>query len=211
VAGYEFVLAEPADQVGVPPAVTPENASAWATPGSERIARWYMDALIRQQAPTGVVIPDWFTSAISGLSTPPTEQNLRLAWMHDRIDQRIPLETFLEMKRPEASVPKAAGKTAAGKPAVRAGARPAAAAGPTQRLYDAQALSFARFLAAAESERFIGRVLERQLQGEPRSSAFNIAKALLARPDALEKDWLTWVKTGTTPPLPKAPPPPDSP
>lgn len=196
VAGYEHVLAERADKVGEPPVETPENAVAWVPSGSERIARWYMEAFLRQKASTGVVIPDWFASAISGFAAAPAEQNRRVAWMHARLDQRIPLETFFEMKRPEAAAPKpAAGKA---RPA-----KPVAAAAPSQRLYDAQALSFARFMAATESERFIGKVLERQLQGEPRSSAFNIAKRMLPRADALEKDWLAWVKAGET--IPAAP------
>jgi len=66
----------------------------------------------------------------------------------------------------------------------------------SQRLFDAQSLSFARFLSLAESERFIGKTMERAMTGESQLYAFNIAKRLLPRPDALDTAWVEWVKAG---------------
>jgi len=193
LAGYDYVIRDWPAKPGVPRPTTPsEEATAWIEQPSERMSRWFLAAVERDQArgtpPEGRArhIPDWFESALAGLATSPSEQNRRVAWMHARIDQRVPTARFLLMARPAEAA--AGAKTGAG------GKRGASAAAITPRLFDAQALSFARFLGQREGERFLGLMIERVLLGEPQSAAFNIAKTMLSHPDVLEKEWVAWVK-----------------
>ena len=166
----ERVKAPPARQAGARPAR--DDAPPAASP-AERASRWYLRAFERRNAvgtpPPGRTrfVPDWFESALAGLATSRSEQNRRIAWMRERVDQRIAFSRFLEMSRPS---------------------------GGDARLFDAQALSFARFTCEREDERFLGRALEILLTGQPQSAAFNIAKNFLPHPDVLEKEWVAWVK-----------------
>jgi len=75
----------------------------------------------------------------------------------------------------------------------RAGAA-AAAAEDQAKLFDCEALAFARFLTAREDERFLGLWYEIVLAGKPQSEAFNIAKTMLSSPIVLEKEWVSWMK-----------------
>lgn len=207
LAGYENVLADWPERPGtVRPAAATGALAAWPEQPSERISKWFLLAFEREQGrgtpPEGRArfVPDWFESALAGLATLPAEQNRRVAWMHERMDRRIPIATFLAMARPaETDAPAGAGTTRAGAAVGRKGSAGASAGSgsPSPQLFDAQALSFARFLSQREAERFLGLMLERVLLGEPQSAAFNIAKNLLPRPDVLEKEWLAWVKEST--------------
>jgi hypothetical protein len=210
LAGYENVLADWPDPAGVPRAAAlGGSAPAWRAQAPERISRWFLFAFEREQGRgtpaegRARFVPDWFESGLAGLATHPSEQNVRLAWMHARMDQRIPMSKFLTMARP-AERP-ASGKAAASPAAAagKAGASPAAvsgkAAAPSPQLFDAQALSFAKFLGLKEHERFLGLMLEKVLVGEPQLAAFGIAKNLLPHPDVLEKEWVAWVSAGAGP------------
>ncbi len=220
-AGYPHVLRDWPRPPGGRPAALAADATAWIEQPSERMSRWYLAAFESEQGrgapPEGRArfVPDWFEAALAGLATHPSEQNQRVAWMHARMDRRIPIERFLAMSRPPdppvsagrsrsgagGARPRGSVKEASGPAGAGAGASAASSAGPgaeapTRRLYDAQALSFARFLSHKEGERFLGHFLEKVLLGEPQRSAFNIAKFLLPHPEVLEKEWLAWVKEG---------------
>lgn len=195
------------------PGVTPNS---WI---SDRVARWslegYENAKGTGRPPEGHsrLTPDWFAAAIEGLATPPTEQNRRVEWMRGHLEQHIPLARFLEMSRPAAGAGDVAGtdthpgpsppvRVRATNGAVRAPAR-RAAAGPSDELFDAQALAFAKFLVFREDERFLGLWYEFILRGEPQSAAFNTAKTMLSSSDAMEKEWLAWMKNPDQPPPPR--------
>ncbi|HTO89642.1 MAG TPA: hypothetical protein VMJ70_00800 [Candidatus Sulfotelmatobacter sp.] len=199
-AGVDYVLTDWPPRAGAPPPA-PEL--------SERAGRWYLAAFERVNAraspPPGKarLTPDWFDSAVAGLCASPVEQGRRLGLVSAHIDQHIPIDRLLAMSRPEPGPPakskgqpanaaKSGGKStpAAGKPA------PAGATGADAPFYDAEALSFARFLAMREGDRFIGWVLEPILAGEPASAGLNRAKTLFPRPDQLETAWVAWVKGG---------------
>lgn len=196
---------------------------------SDRIAGWSLEAWERAKG-TGRpaegharLTPDWFAAAIEGLATPPVEQNRRLDWMRAHLDQRIPLARLLEMARPTGEAAASGGtpgaeldahpgpsppvRVPAGNGAARApkrAAAPRAAAGPSDELFDDEALAFAKFLTVREDERFLGLWYEIVLTGQPQSAGFNIAKTMLSSPEAMEKEWLAWMKDPNAP-MPKAP------
>lgn len=193
VAGYDYVMRDwPAKPGEARPGAPAEDAATWIEQPSERISRWFLRTVEREQArgtpPEGRErhVPDWFEAALAGLATSPSEQNRRVAWMHERMDRRIPISRFLLMARPAAGAKTGTKRGATANPE------------PSPRLFDAQALSFARFLGVRESERFLGLMIERVMLGEPQVAAFNIAKTLLPHPDVLEKEWVAWVKEGAS-------------
>ena len=200
--GYEHVLADWPDRPGVARAAPRGGpGQPWEPQASERISRWFLLAFEREQGRGTPAegrarhVPDWFEIGLAGLATRPTEQNLRLAWMHARMEQRIPIARFLIMTRPTEKP--VAGKSSAARPG--AGNKGAVGAPPPPQLFDAQSLSFAKFLSMYEHERFLGLMLEKVLVGEPQLSAFGIARNFLPHPDVLEKEWVAWVKDGAKP------------
>ena len=220
--GMDYVITDWPEprKPGAPPANT------WI---SDRVAAWSLEAWERAKAtgrpPEGRtrLTPDWFAAAIAGLATPPVEQNRRLEWMRAHLDRRVPLARFLEMTRPSGEAAGAAGtsgpgldthpgpsppvRVPAGNGAARAPKRggPArATAGPSDELFDDEALAFAKFLTVREDERFLGLWYEIVLTGQPQSAGFNIAKTMLSSPDAMEREWLAWMKDPNAP-MPRAP------
>ena len=196
-AGVDYVVTDWPARPGAPPAA-PEL--------SERAGRWNLAAFERVNAkaspPPGKtrLTPDWFDSGVAGLSASPVEQARRLAWVSAHIDQHIPIDRLLAMSRPEPPAPaqpkgKSSSATKSGGKAAGGGA-PANAKAVDPQFFDAEALSFARFLAMREGDRFIGWVLEPILAGEPASAGLNRAKTLFPRPDQLEIAWVAWVKGG---------------
>jgi hypothetical protein len=171
------------------------GAATPATPAptlSERAGRWELLAFEKLNAkaspPSGKtrLVTDWFDVGLGGLCAAPAEQNRRLDFMNQHLDQRIPIEKLLAMSRPERGAPAGA----------RSKGKSAAPAVDPQELFDAEALSFSRFIAAKEGDRFVGWVLEPMLAGQPAAVGFNRAKTLFARPDQLESAWLDWIKGG---------------
>lgn len=174
------------------------NASPFRGPMplAERIGRACLRQFEREHATVAVppgrahLVPDWFEAAIGGLVLGPAEQNARMAFLRDRLDRRIPLARFFTMERPAiatAPAPAATGRARRGAGATR----PV----ETAEIFDAQSLALARFIAARETARFLGDVLEGYLRGDPETVSLNEAKNLFPRPDALEKDWVAWMKT----------------
>ncbi len=168
---------------------------AGPTPLAERAGRAYVRLYENLNAQVAVppgrqhLVPDWFEAAIGGLVLSPAQQNARSAFMRDRLDQRIPLDRLFAMARPPAS----AGPGASAGGARRRGA--AARAIVTREIFDAQSLALARFIVAREDARFLGDVLRDYLAGHAENVSLNKAQNIFPRPDALEKDWVGWMKT----------------
>jgi hypothetical protein len=191
-AEVDYVVSDWPPRSGAAPGAAPEL--------SERAGRWFLAAFERVNArgspPPGKtrLTPDWFDSGLAGLCASPVEQNKRLDLVSAHIDQHIPIGKLLDMTRPASASPASAKpKSSAAKS--KSSSATAGAIDP-QQFFDDEALSFSRFLAMREGDRFMGWMLEPVLGGEPQSAGFNRAKTLFPRTDQLESAWVSWVKGG---------------
>jgi hypothetical protein len=170
------------------------------TPLSERAGRWfthaYANANERATAPPGgKLVPDWFEVGIGGLCLPPPDQARRVDYLRSKRQGFIPLTRLFTMSRP---APPAATPAQAPKGATRS-ATPGAAQRATeqQKIFDAEAMAFLRFVVASEDERLVGVILQSYLRGQPETDAINTSKNLYSRYDLLEQSFLKWIETGT--------------
>jgi hypothetical protein len=132
-------------------------------------------------------LPDWLDEAVAGLCERPSYQRNRMVFMREHADQRIPFDEFLQMRRPAPPPLRKSGKAAS-----KAGAKPSAP--DRAAIFNAQALSLARFIAHGEEDRFIGTIVEGVLRGRTVGDVMNTSQNLHSKPDVLEKEWLAWIQ-----------------
>jgi hypothetical protein len=151
------------------------SASAGATPhGTMPISH-----------PDVAALPDWLDEAVATLCERPSLQRNRIAFMRSHLDQHIPFDEFLAMRRP---VSAALGKNG------KAASKGAKAAPDRAAIFSAQALSLARFIAHGEEGRFIGTIVEGVVRGRTVGDVLNTSQNLHSKPDVLEKEWMAWIR-----------------
>jgi hypothetical protein len=153
--------------------------------------------VVRAFHPSHPDLPDWLEEAVASLCEPPALQQRRLEFLSARLDRRIPLADLLAMSRPGAGARTRAAATP--RKAGRAGGSRSALAESAERaaLFDAEALSLARFIADREDERFVGKLVDGVISGRTVGDVLNTTRILYSKPEALEKQWLEWIQSRT--------------
>ena len=142
-------------------------------------------------------IPDWIESAVPALVVGAPDVEFVAARLTRERDKLLPLRTLLSGERPATARDSARrdesddAPRARGRGEVRRQARDEPLSGA--RLFDAQALAFAEFLADREGRPFVGRVVTAALRGAP-DEALREATLLPKDLDGLDRAWRSWLE-----------------
>jgi len=146
-------------------------------------------------------IPDWLDEAVATLCEFPALQKARLLYLHGALDAHIPLGEFFTMEHPVLKSQEelvrqareqmlAEGRTStmitiSGGPEI---------AGEQARMFYAEALSLAQFLADREGPAFLAQVADALMHGKKMKDVLAGAKSIPTKISDLEKAWLESVK-----------------
>jgi hypothetical protein len=117
-------------------------------------------------------IPDWFDEAVATLCESASTRSIRARAMAQSIDRRIPLAEFFTMKMPLNSPERAA-------------------------LFSNQAFTLARFIAVTEGDGYIGHIAVGLIEGQFIGQCLTDATTLYSKPEALETQYVAWLRTQT--------------
>lgn len=170
---------------GTPPA--PDTSAA------ARRMRW---------TPTDPRVPDWIESAVPQLIAGASDADFVAGEVARQRDRLLPLRTLLTASRPP--LPADSGRRGddegrldsrggrGGRGAARGGRNAPTLEGV--RLFDAEAVTFAEFLADREGRSFVGRVVAATMGAGSIETALREATSLPQDIDSLDKAWRTWLE-----------------
>lgn len=169
---------------GTPPA--PDTSAA------ARQLRW---------SPSDPRVPDWIESAVPQLVAGATDADFVAAEVVRQRDKLLPIRSLLTAARPavprdsarrddDRSDPRGGGRGDRGYS--RGGRNSPALDGA--RLFDAQAVTFAEFLADREGRAFVGRVVAATMGAGSIETALRDATTLPHDIDSLDRAWRTWLE-----------------
>ena len=169
---------------GTPPA--PDTSAA------ARQLRW---------TPSDPRLPDWIESAVPQLVAGASDADFVAAEVARQRDKLLPIRSLLTAARP--AVPRDSARRderidpRGGGRGERGGFSRGGRNGPAlegARLFDAQAVTFAEFLADREGRPFLGRVVTAAMGAGSIESALRDATTLPHDIDSLDRAWRTWLE-----------------
>jgi len=125
-------------------------------------------------------VPDWFEEAVATTCESPSTRTTRLRAMRQTLDRHIPLGEYFGMTMPASPAERAA-------------------------LFSNQALSMANFISAAENERFLGHIAVGLIEGKYIGQCLLDATTLYSKPEALDGQYVEWMKLRSGGPAGSAP------
>jgi len=147
-------------------------------------------------------LADWIESAVPSLVVTAPDAEIIALQLTQHPERILPLRTLLTSARPTSGADSSARdrQTDSDRVAQRGGrgGPPAGGRGvPTlsgARLFDAEAVSFANFLAEREGRPFLGRVVRVLIAGGPLEDALKDVTVLPRDVEGLERAWRSWIE-----------------
>ncbi len=111
-------------------------------------------------------LPDWYEEALAVTCEPMGAQRARIEWLRTRIEKRVPFPKLLALQTPE----------------------------PRPAVFGSESYALLRFLLDQEDAYFLTRLAGGLLRGTPLPEVLAGASAVYSKAEALEGQWLEWMK-----------------